>query len=371
MAKFITNNVRNVCIIGHSGSGKTATIESMLFKAKATDRLGRICDGNTYRYGPLEGGAAYVCETQGGYYGDDGKVYGLDNPPEKVSTVLFKCTENAITNNPNMFRKTATYRAYNRDTDTNIPLLPNVYTWMYDEHRITLLERSDGSVWMAGIIHPTTNADLVAMCGGYESSNVFQVSPATTKKVGADFVKVNELLSPAVTKIQFTDVPADSWYTRPVMWAVDNSITNGTSATTFSPDNTCTRAQILTFLWRAVGSPKMENKNPFSDVKTTDYFYDAALWAYEKDMVTGSTFAGETPCTRSATVIYLWKNAGAPYTSYYGTFSDVTSGSGYASAVAWAVNNGVTSGTSETTFSPDTTCTRGQIVTFLQRACVR
>ena len=267
-----------------------------------------------------------------------------------------------------MFRKTAIYRAYSRETETNIPLLPDVYTWMYDDKRITLLERTDGSVWMAGILHPSTNSDLIAMLDGYESSNVFQVSPATTKKVDTEFVNVNEMLSPAVKKIQFTDVPEDSWYTAPVKWAIDMGITNGTAPDKFSPDTTCTRAQILTFLWRAVGSPKMSGKNPFSDIKETDYFYDAALWAYGKGMVTGSTFEGNTPCTRSATVVYLWKNAGAPYTSYHGTFSDVTSGSGYASAVAWAVSKGVTLGTSETTFSPDNTCTRAQIVTFLMRA---
>ena len=120
--------------------------------------------------------------------------------------------------------------------------------------------------------------------------------------------------------------------------------------------------------WRAVGSPKMSGSNPFSDVKQTDYFYNAALWANSKGMVTGNSFAPDTPCTRSATVVYLWQNAGKPSASYSGNFVDVNSTSAYAQAVAWAVNNGITSGTSATTFSPDTTCTRGQIVTFLQRA---
>ncbi len=171
-----------------------------------------------------------------------------------------------------------------------------------------------------------------------------------------------------VTLEGFTDVAPDSWYRDAVKWAIDRGITTGTSETTFSPDNTCTRAQILTFMWRAVGSPKVSSGNHFDDVKESDYYYDAARWAYEKGMVTGSKFEGDTPCTRSATVVYLWKNAGSPYTSYHGTFADVTAGSDFASAVAWAVENGVTSGTSETTFSPDMTCTRGQIVTFLKRA---
>ena len=166
----------------------------------------------------------------------------------------------------------------------------------------------------------------------------------------------------------FTDVKSDAWYATPVSWAVTKKITSGTSSTTFSPDATCTKAQILTFLWRAVGSPKPEIKNPFTDVKATDYFYEPALWAYEYGIISGTAFLGDTPCTRSATVMYMWKSVGAPKISYGGNFTDVAAGSEYASAVAWALNSNVTSGTSDTTFSPETTCTRGQIVTFLNRA---
>ena len=166
----------------------------------------------------------------------------------------------------------------------------------------------------------------------------------------------------------FNDVKPTDWFADAVAWAVEENITTGTSATTFSPANTCTRAQILTFLWRAVGSPKQSGANPFSDVKTTDYFYDAALWASKNGMVSGDTFGGSTPCTRSSTVIYLWKNAGSPKTEVSTVFTDVPASSEYAQAVAWAVKNGITTGTSATTFSPNTTCTRGQIVTFLNRA---
>ena len=151
-------------------------------------------------------------------------------------------------------------------------------------------------------------------------------------------------------------------------WAVGKKITAGTSNTTFSPDDTCTRAQILTFLWRAVGSPKSSAKNPFTDVSQNDYYYYAAVWANEKGMVSGSVFEGSTPCTRSATVTYLWQNAEAPDPEDYAEFSDVSADSEYADAVAWAVENSVTSGTSDTTFSPDAICSRGQIVTFLKRA---
>ncbi len=168
--------------------------------------------------------------------------------------------------------------------------------------------------------------------------------------------------------VSFTDVADGDYFAAAVKWAVEKNVTVGTSETTFLPNDTCTRAQIITFLWRAVGSPKASAQNPFTDVKKTDYFYDAVVWAYQNGMVSGSLFEGNTLCTRSATVIYLWKNAGSPETKTTSLFTDVASSSEYAEAVAWAVNNNITSGTSDTIFSPDMTCTRGQIVTFLFRA---
>ncbi len=169
-------------------------------------------------------------------------------------------------------------------------------------------------------------------------------------------------------KADFADVAADAYYAEAVNWAVEKNITTGTTDTTFSPEDTCTRAQILTFLWRAVGAPKSEIDNPFTDVTADDYFYGAALWAYEKGMVEEGTFAGNTPCTRSMTVIYLWINADLPEAIYADEFDDVSEDADYAEAVAWAVDAGVTSGTSDTTFSPEMICNRAQIVTFLMRA---
>lgn len=170
------------------------------------------------------------------------------------------------------------------------------------------------------------------------------------------------------TETAFADVKADAYYADAVAWAVKNNITSGTSATTFSPDDTCTRAQILSFLWRAAGSPKPTIQNPFTDVNPGDYYYDAAVWASEKSMVTGSTFAPNTPCTRSSTVMYMWKNAGSPEYAPTDAFSDVQEDGEYAEAVSWALDSGVTSGTSDTTFSPDDICNRAQIVSFLRRA---
>lgn len=164
----------------------------------------------------------------------------------------------------------------------------------------------------------------------------------------------------------FTDVPIGQWYAESVNWALENGITNGTTPTTFSPDQTCTDAQILSFLWRAMGSPKASIANPFSNVKASDWYYDAALWAYEQGMISGSTFNANASCTRASTVVYLWIVAGKPSASG-SSFNDVASNASYAQAVAWAVSKSITSGTSATTFSPDTICTRAQIVTFLQR----
>ena len=166
----------------------------------------------------------------------------------------------------------------------------------------------------------------------------------------------------------FTDVKSTDYYSDAVQWAVEKNITSGTSKTTFSPNNTCSNAEILTFLWRANGSPEPTAANPFDDIKATDYFYKAALWAAEKGLVSGSTFGANTDCTCAMTMEYMWKAAGSPAASYNGKFNDVPANSDYAQAVAWAVENKITSGTGGSNFSPAATCTRGQIVTFLHRA---
>ena len=168
---------------------------------------------------------------------------------------------------------------------------------------------------------------------------------------------------PSTTVSSFTDVPASAYYADAVAWAVEKGITSGTGdGTTFSPNATCTTAQILTFLWRANGSPAPVGSN--AAVPAGQYYTDAANWALEKGLT--DTFSANTPCTRAATVTYLWKLAGKP-AAEAAAFIDVDAGAEYAQAVAWAVKKGVTAGTSATTFAPDNTCTRGQIVTFLHR----
>lgn len=169
----------------------------------------------------------------------------------------------------------------------------------------------------------------------------------------------------------FVDVPENAYYAPAVNWAVEKGVTEGTSATTFSPDAACTRAQIVTFLYRAAGSPAVKSTvNPFTDVTASDYYYNAVLWAVENGITTGTsetTFSPNESCTRAQCVTFLYRAVGSAATAK-ASFTDVSADAYYAPAVDWAVEKGVTTGTSATTFSPDDACTRAQIVTFLYRA---
>ena len=169
----------------------------------------------------------------------------------------------------------------------------------------------------------------------------------------------------------FVDVPASAYYADAVKWAVEKGITTGTSATTFSPEASCTRAQMVTFLWRAAGSPAPKaTTTAFTDLDKSAYYYDAVLWAVEQGITTGTsatTFSPNATVTRGQTVTFLYRFAGQPAVSGSSSFTDVNSSDYYAAAVQWAKEQGITSGTSDTTFSPTSDCTRGQIVTFLYR----
>lgn len=176
----------------------------------------------------------------------------------------------------------------------------------------------------------------------------------------------SEQVPPAVS---FTDVKPGDWFADPVQWAVENEITAGTSAATFSPGQTCTRGQIITFLWKAAGAPEPKAAaNGFSDVKDDDYFNRPTQWAKERGMAAGDAFAPGEPCTRAMAVEFMWKLDGAPKMKPADNFTDVSANDSYAQAVAWALDKGVTAGTSATTFAPDMTCTRAQIVTMLYAA---
>ncbi len=172
---------------------------------------------------------------------------------------------------------------------------------------------------------------------------------------------------------RFTDVTnSDSYYYWPVYWALNYGITTGKTATTFLPGSACTRGQIVTFLYRYYGSPSVPAtaSNPFKDIKQSDYFYKAVLWAYNKGITTGTsatTFSPNNACTREQCVTFLWRAAGKPSTSASNPFWDVQTGTFYYDAVRWAVANEITTGRTATVFGVGQTCTRGQIVTFLHR----
>ena len=169
----------------------------------------------------------------------------------------------------------------------------------------------------------------------------------------------------------FVDVATGSYYEDAVDWAVENGITKGTDDTHFSPDGICTRAQAVTFLWRTAGSPEPETRTmPFTDVPVGSYYYDAVLWAVENGITKGTsdtTFSPNMTCTRAQIVAFLWRSEKSPAAGTANPFADVKSDAYYADAVLWAVKENITKGTTSTTFSPDADCTRAQIVTFLWR----
>lgn len=187
--------------------------------------------------------------------------------------------------------------------------------------------------------------------------------PSGKVEVAAEFVKEVEV-SP------FADVATDAYYYDAVKWAVKKGITNGVSETLFGPDQACTRAQIVTFLWRAAGSPEPKSGSSFADVAADAYYAKAVAWAVENGITKGTsetTFHPDETCTRAQGVTFLYRALGKLAAAQAG-FTDVAADSYYADAVNWAAENGVTKGISETLFGPDGSCTRAQIVTFLYRA---
>lgn len=169
----------------------------------------------------------------------------------------------------------------------------------------------------------------------------------------------------------FDDVAQDAYYFDAVNWAVEQEITQGMGDGLFVPDATCTRAQVVTFLWRLAGTPTPQPpKFMFTDVAVGSWYDEAVLWAVENKVTDGmgeGIFLPDGTCTRSQIVTFLWKYAGKPSADAQNPFSDVAEDAWYAEAVLWAVDRGITTGLSETTFGPDAPCTRGQIVTFLYR----
>jgi len=230
----------------------------------------------------------------------------------------------------------------------------------YDKNNI------EAGVWN---VYPDQDIDHLGFSGGIINSKPIQCRKLYSNMM-AD-IAATKPIENTNSSSHFTDVNSGDYFYDAVLWAVENGITNGTSPTTFSPNKDCTRAQSVTFLWRAMGCPTAKTAgSQFNDVKKGDYYYDAVRWAVENGITKGTsatTFSPNDKVTRAQAVTFLYRAAKADAPSAQNPFKDVSDGAYYYDAVLWAVENGITNGTSAAAFSPDKTCTRGQIVTFLYR----
>ena len=207
------------------------------------------------------------------------------------------------------------------------------------------------------------NGSAIALTAAGSGTYTF-VMPASNVTVSASFT--DETADSA-----FDDVPDGSYYSDAVKWAAENGITGGVGGGLFGPDRLCNRAQIVTFLWRAAGSPEPQNTGSFTDVPADAYYAKAVAWAVEQSITSGTgdgRFSPDAVCTRAQAVTFLWRSLGRPVVNYAMRFTDVPAETYYTEAVRWAVSTGVTNGTGTDVFSPESSCTRAQIVTFLYRA---
>lgn len=205
--------------------------------------------------------------------------------------------------------------------------------------------------------------------GGTSSPAASTPTPANNQQ-GNGYNQSTTGYTQPTTVAGFRDVLSNSYYAEAVQWAVNRNIVSGTGGGTFSPNQSCTRGEIVTFLWRAAGAPRMYGSCPFADVNSSDFFYQACIWAVRNGVTNGTsstTFSPYQICTRGEAVTFLWRNAGQPRVTRSSGFWDVPSNQYYSTAVAWAHQNGIAQGTTFATFSPNLTCTRAQIVEFIYR----
>lgn len=234
--------------------------------------------------------------------------------------------------------------------------------WAEEGDTVTITADPDNGYVVDEVIVTDKNGDDIRVRDRGDGEYTFTM-PDSKVTVEVTFVEAGDELS-------FVDVAKSDYYYDAVKWAVENGVTTGVTDTIFAPGNPCTRAQTVTFLWRAAGMPQAANRvNPFTDVSESDYYYEAVLWAVENGITggtTATTFSPNATCTRAQVVTFLWRYSKED-ASILPMFTDVAEGDYYYGAVAWAVENGVTTGVTDTTFAPGNPCTRGQIVTFLYR----
>ncbi|PWL77259.1 MAG: hypothetical protein DBY24_08990 [Prevotellaceae bacterium] len=235
---------------------------------------------------------------------------------------------------------------------------------------VTITPKPDAGYTVEQVLVTDKNGDPVEVINNGDGTYSF-TQPAGKVNINVTFMEDNSMLN------FFVDVPADAYYYDAVLWAAENDITGGVDDTHFSPNAPCTRAQIVTFLWRAAGCPEPESLTSLSDVPADAYYAEAVAWALENGITTGTgdgtTFSPDVTCTRAQAMTFIYRSEQAQGGGMQGAwmfqnpFSDVDLESYYGEAVMWAVANGVTDGTTATTFSPGADCTRAQIVTFLFR----
>ena len=247
----------------------------------------------------------------------------------------------------------------------------------YSYYTIKATAGSGGSISPSGSVSVREGRDqafTITPDKGYAVANVKidGRSIGAVKSYTFENVRRNHTIEVSFARAnEFIDVPAGSYFYEAVMWAVENGVTTGVSANRFDPNGVCTRAQAVTFLWRAAGSPAPRSRTmPFADVPAGSYYYDAVLWGVENGLTKGTSdtrFSPDDTCTRAQIVAFLWRSEKSPAAGSRNPFADVKSTAYYADAVLWAVKENITKGTTSTTFSPDADCTRAQIVTFLWR----
>ena len=418
---------------GSLGSGGLKVVTLALGGGKlggSTDTIQIIVKNGSKFTAPASDGLTRPDGNNGSYFkwlGSDGNLYAPgESVPEVVTTLTAQWTVNQYTitynlaggtveSNPSTYTietvaftlKNPTKSGYTftgwsgtgLDGENNMTVtIPTgstgnrIYTahWRYNGsghsysyYTIKATAGAGGSISPSGNVSVREGRDrtfTITPDKGYAVSNV----KIDGKSIGAvksytfKNVRRNHAIEVIFTKVNgnpqtgvFVDVATGSYYEDAVDWAVENGITKGTDDTHFSPDGICTRAQAVTFLWRTAGSPKPETRAmPFTDVPVGSYYYDAVLWAVENGITKGTsdtTFSPNMTCSRAQIVAFLWRSEKSPAAGIANPFADVKSDAYYADAVLWAVKENITKGTTNTTFSPDADCTRAQIVTFLWR----
>ena len=298
-----------------------------------------------------------------------------------LHTFVWKVDKAATETQTGLKHEECTVCGHKRSENTEIPLLTGTGVTTYP---ITVMSGKNGDVTASHksaakgtTVTLTVDPDkgyvldtLTVLDGKDKEIKLTEKNGKYTFTMPASKVTV-EAMFKATGNNPFIDVPAGSYYEDAVIWAVEKGITTGTDATHFSPDGICTRAQAVTFLWRAAGSPAAKSAvMPFTDVKAGSYYYDAVLWAVENGITKGTSdtmFSPDATCSRAQIVTFLWRANGSPVASGNSDFTDVAADAYYAAAVTWAEKNGVTGGIGGGLFGSGNNCTRAQIVTFIWR----